>query len=89
MRTWPIASRRAARLCTSGSRLCRGAADGLQQVHQLGNKADVNEIDLLDYLAKDEKTSVIAMYLEDVTKRRQFIERPRHSFGKRTSPCCV
>ncbi|MGI6302106.1 MAG: hypothetical protein ACOX52_13780 [Verrucomicrobiota bacterium] len=35
-----------------------------------GNKADVGEIELLSYLAKDPATSVIAMYLEGHLRRR-------------------
>jgi acetyltransferase len=32
----------------------------------LGNKVDVNESDALSYLAQDEQTKIIGMYLEDV-----------------------
>ena len=35
--------------------------------------ADANEIDLLSYLAGDEYTRAIAMYLEDITNGRAFI----------------
>ena len=59
---------------------------GFSKFISFGNKADVNEIDLLDYLAKDEKTSVIAMYLEDVTNGRRFIETVREIFWETHKP---
>ena len=59
---------------------------GFSKFISFGNKADVNEIDLLDYLAKDEKTSVIAMYLEDMTNGRRFIETVREIFWETHKP---
>ena len=59
---------------------------GFSKFISFGNKADVNEIDLLDYLAKDEKTSVIAMYLEDVTNGRRFIETVGEIFWETHKP---
>lgn len=49
---------------------------GLSKVITLGNKCDVDEIDILNYLEKDEKTKVISMYLEGVkeSRGREFIE---------------
>jgi len=47
---------------------------GLSCFISYGNKADVDEIDLLEYLMYDEKTKVIAMYLEEITHGRRFIE---------------
>ena len=59
---------------------------GFSKFISFGNKADVNEIDLLDYLAQDDKTAVIAMYLEDVTNGRQFIETARKIFWETHKP---
>ena len=59
---------------------------GFSKFISFGNKADVNEIDLLDYLAQDEDTAVIAMYLEDVTNGRQFIETVRKIFWETHKP---
>ncbi|MEO0135510.1 MAG: CoA-binding protein, partial [candidate division WOR-3 bacterium] len=42
-----------------------------------GNKADVNENDLLLYLKEDEETKVILLYLEDLTSPREFLEITR------------
>ena len=67
-------------LCTSVLDYAEERQMGFSKFISFGNKADVNEIDMLDYLAKDEKTSVIAMYLEDVTNGRQFIETVRDIF---------
>lgn len=41
----------------------------------LGNKVDVNESDALSYLAQDEQTKIIGMYLEDVKDGRAFAAR--------------
>jgi acetate---CoA ligase (ADP-forming) len=64
-------------LCTSVLDYAEERQMGFSKFISFGNKADVNEIDLLEYLARDEKTSVIAMYLEDVTNGRRFIETVR------------
>jgi acetyltransferase len=61
-------------LCTSVLDYAEERHMGFSKFISFGNKADVNEIDLLRYLAKDEKTQVIAMYLEDVSNGREFIE---------------
>lgn len=47
---------------------------GLSTVISLGNKADLNEADLLDYLVDSEQTKVIMMYMEGVTKGEQLID---------------
>ena len=47
---------------------------GLSKVAGLGNKSDVDDSDILDYLAEDEETKVIAMYMEGVDEGRRFLE---------------
>lgn len=47
---------------------------GLSKVIGLGNKADVTDHDALDYLAQDEATRVVIMYLEGVKDGRRFLE---------------
>ncbi|MEM3083629.1 MAG: acetate--CoA ligase family protein [Nitrososphaerales archaeon] len=47
---------------------------GFSKVFSLGNKADVNENDILAQLADDRSTQVILMYIEDLADGRQFIE---------------
>jgi len=43
----------------------------------VGNKLDINETDILQYLGMDENISVIAMYLEDIKAGRRFIDVAR------------
>ncbi|MBN2152542.1 MAG: CoA-binding protein [Candidatus Lokiarchaeota archaeon] len=43
----------------------------------LGNKLDVTELDVLDFLARDPATSTIALYLEDVRDGGRFIALAR------------
>ena len=50
---------------------------GFSKVITLGNKADLNEIDFLNYLKDDPSTKVILLYLEDVSKGREFLEVAR------------
>jgi len=40
---------------------------GLSHFISLGNKADINELDILEYLMHDSSTSVIGMYVEQLT----------------------
>ncbi|MEX2724346.1 MAG: acetate--CoA ligase family protein [Candidatus Freyarchaeota archaeon] len=49
---------------------------GLSKIVTLGNKCDVDEVDLLNYLEKDDKTRVICLYLEGIKRGRgrEFIE---------------
>lgn len=46
---------------------------GLSKFISVGNKADVNENDLLVYLKDDPQTDVILLYLEDLTDPKGFI----------------
>jgi len=73
-------------LCTSVLDYAEERHMGFSKFISFGNKADVNEIDLLEYLAKDDETSVIAMYLEDVTNGRRFIETAREIFWETHKP---
>ena len=47
---------------------------GLSKVASVGNKADVDEVDILEYLVDDPETGVIAMYLESLGRGRRFLE---------------
>jgi acetyltransferase len=73
-------------LCTSVLDYAEERQMGFSKFISFGNKADVNEIDLLSYLAKDEKTKVIAMYLEDISDGRRFIETCDEIFWKTHKP---
>jgi acetyltransferase len=45
----------------------------------IGNRADVDEIDMLEFLGEDPATRVIVMYLEGVQDGRRFIEVARRA----------
>ncbi len=47
---------------------------GFSRIASLGNQADVNETEMLEVLAEDPHTRVIAAYVEGVTNGRSFIE---------------
>jgi len=47
---------------------------GLSKVAGLGNKSDVDDSDILDYLAEDEETKVIAIYMEGIDEGRRFLK---------------
>ena len=54
-----------------------GAGIGLSRIVTLGNQADVTETDILQLLADDDETRVVAMYLEGVEDGRRFVEVAR------------
>jgi acetate---CoA ligase (ADP-forming) len=65
-------------LSQSGA-LCGGVIDwvlargvGFSRLMSVGNEADVNETDLLPFLATDEHSRVLALYLEDVKGGKAF-----------------
>jgi len=47
---------------------------GIAKFASIGNKLNVNENDLLEYLLKDEETNVICMYLEGISDGRRLME---------------
>src|SRR5438445_7691965 len=49
---------------------------GISKFISYGNSMDLNELDLLEFLAKDEKTKVIMMYLEGIKSQgREFVDK--------------
>ena len=64
-------------LCTAVLDYAEGRDIGFSKFVSFGNKADVNEVDLLRYLKDDPDTDVILMYLEDITHGRAFLETAR------------
>lgn len=69
-------------LCAGILDYARGRDIGFSKFISFGNKADVTELDLLRYLAKDESTDVILMYLETLVDGRAFIELAREVSGE-------
>jgi len=49
----------------------------LGKLATIGNRADIDESDMLDYLGRDPATRVIVMYLEGVKDGRRFVEAAR------------
>ncbi len=47
---------------------------GISKFASYGNAADLNEIDLLRYLADDADTTVVALYIETVADGREFMQ---------------
>lgn len=47
---------------------------GFSAVISMGNKVDLNEVDMLKMLAEHEQTKVIVMYLEDMANGREFLK---------------
>lgn len=47
---------------------------GISKALSIGNKADVNETELLEYLIQDPETEAIGMYLESIVDGRRFLE---------------
>ncbi len=46
---------------------------GIDKFISYGNKSDVNELDALEYLAEEESTRVIGIYMEGLEKGRDFL----------------
>lgn len=56
---------------------------GICKLVALGNKCDVDETELLDYLANDSETKVIALYIEGVSDGRKFAKVARAATGEK------
>src|SRR3990172_4642877 len=61
--------------------LSRGV--GFSKFVSLGNKADISELDMMDYLADDPETRVILGYIEGVDSGREFMEKAWNAVRKR------
>jgi len=73
-------------LCTAVLDYARGQGIGFSKVVSMGNKADIDEADILMALAEDPQTSVILMYLEELTSGRRFIDVARVITGELPQP---
>ncbi|MBR0193252.1 MAG: acetate--CoA ligase family protein [Thermoguttaceae bacterium] len=76
-------------LCTSVLDFAEERDMGFSKFVSFGNKADVNEIDLLNYLADDPNTKVIAMYLESITNGAEFQAIASKIFYEKKKPILV
>lgn len=76
-------------LCTSVLDVAEGRNIGFSSFISFGNKADVTEIDILNYLASDPNTDVIMMYLEEIVDGQLFIETARRITLQMRKPVLV
>jgi acetyltransferase len=73
-------------LCTSVLDYARARKIGFSKFISFGNKADVKETDLLEYMANDPDTNVLAMYIEDIGDAPRFIEIAQKMFWEKGKP---
>lgn len=52
---------------------------GLSGFVGIGNRLDIDEIELLEYFSQEEETNVIALYLESISDGREFYEVARET----------
>jgi 3-hydroxypropionyl-CoA synthetase (ADP-forming) len=69
---------------TMGAAFMEHVADlGMSKFVSYGNRCDVDEGDLLTYLADDAETSVIAVYIEGLEDGRKFLAAARQAAAKK------
>jgi len=77
-------------LCTSVLDFAADRDFGFSKFISIGNKADVDELDLLEYLHEDIDTEVIMIYLEELRRGPEFIEAVKEiTSGRRRTPVLV
>ena len=77
-------------LCTAVLDFAADRDFGFSKFISIGNKADVDELDLLSYLHNDPDTEVIMIYLEELRRGAAFIqEMKRTTEGDRPTPVLV
>jgi acetyl coenzyme A synthetase (ADP forming)-like protein len=64
-------------LCVGMIYYANGEHIGLSRVISVGNKADVDDADLIEYLDQDKATKVIAMYIEGIKDGKKFLDAAR------------
>ena len=50
---------------------------GFSKFASIGNRIDIDEIELMHYYAEDDKTRVIAIYVESINEGRRFVDEAR------------
>ena len=68
-------------LCTAVLDFAADRQFGFSKFISIGNKADVDEVDLLRYLYDDPDTEVIMIYVEELQRGRVFIETAKEITG--------
>ncbi len=73
-------------LCTSVLDYAEARQIGFSKFVSFGNKADIKETDLIEYMANDPDTKVVALYLEDIGNAKEFIEAASKTFWECGKP---
>lgn len=73
-------------LCTAVLDYAKGEDIGFAKFISFGNKAGVDESDLLLYLGDDPQTDVILMYVEEISDGQRFMRIARYITGDRPHP---
>jgi acetate---CoA ligase (ADP-forming) len=74
-------------LCTAVLDFAADKDFGFSKFISIGNKADVDELDLLRYFHEDLETEVIVLYIEELRRGAEFIEAVREiTSGSRKTP---
>lgn len=77
-------------LCTAVLDFASDLDFGFSKFISIGNKADVDELDLLEYFHKDKETDVIMIYLEELRRGPEFITKVKEiTGGDRPTPVLV
>ena len=77
-------------LCTAVLDFAADREFGFSKFISIGNKADVDELDLLKYLHQDDQTEVIMIYLEELRRGYEFIEAVKEiTSGDKPKPVLV
>ena len=77
-------------LCTAVLDFAADRDFGFSKFISIGNKADVDELDLLRYFHRDRNTAVILIYLEELRRGPEFIETVNEiTSGHRPTPVLV
>ncbi len=77
-------------LCTAVLDFAADRDFGFSKFISIGNKADVDELDLLRYFHQDLDTKVIMIYLEELRRGPEFIEEVKKiTSGQRPTPVLV
>ena len=77
-------------LCTAVLDFAADKDFGFSKFISIGNKADVDELDLLNYLHEDVDTEVIMIYLEELRRGPEFIQQVKKiTSGDRPTPILV
>ena len=77
-------------LCTAVLDFAADRGFGFSKFISIGNKADVDEVDLLQYLHEDADTAVIMIYIEELRKGEAFIAMAKEvTSGSRPTPVLV